>query len=61
MLNNIFYLLPEIFLSIINILLIGIGCFLSKYSLKISQIKKLNYLSSLSFIFVFSRRVLKIV
>ena len=51
MLNNIFFLLPEIFLSSISIIIIGVGCFLTKFEGKVSQIKKFNYLTALTFIF----------
>ena len=51
MLNNIYYILPELFLGTISIFMIGIGCFLTKYEGKVSQVKKFNYLTALTFIF----------
>lgn len=51
MLNNIYYILPELFLGTISIFMIGIGCFLTKYQGKVSQVKKFNYLTALTFIF----------
>jgi NADH-quinone oxidoreductase subunit N len=51
MLNNIYYILPELFLGSISVIIIGIGCFLSKFEGKVSQVKKFNYLTALSFIF----------
>jgi NADH-quinone oxidoreductase subunit N len=51
MLDNIFFLLPEIFLTITNITIITIACFLIKFNNKVSQIKKINYLTALTFIF----------
>jgi NADH-quinone oxidoreductase subunit N len=51
MLTNIYYLLPELFLGSISIVIIGIGCFLTKLEGKISQVKKLNYLTAVTFMF----------
>lgn len=51
MLTNIYWLLPEIFLSIVSVIIIGIGCILTKFEGKISQISKFNYLTALTFIF----------
>lgn len=51
MLTNIYYLLPELFLGSISIVIIGIGCFLTKFEGKISQVKKLNYLTAVTFMF----------
>ena len=50
MLNNIYYLLPELFLGTMSVTLIGIGCILTKFSGKISQIKKFNYLTAFTFV-----------
>ena len=47
----IYCLIPEIFLSVVTCIIIGVGCFLTKYDGKVSQIKKINYLTALSFIF----------
>lgn len=47
----IYCLIPEIFLSLVTCIIIGVGCFLTKYDGKVSQIKKINYLTALSFIF----------
>ena len=50
MLLNIDYLLPEIFLSIVSVLLIGYGVVLSRIGSKLSQLKKMTNLTSFSFL-----------
>jgi NADH-quinone oxidoreductase subunit N len=51
MLTNIYFLLPEIFLTITSVILLGYGVVLVKFDKKRSQINKLTNLTSLSFFF----------
>lgn len=51
MLTNIIFLIPELFLGIVTCIVFGVGCFLTKFEGKVSQVKKINILTALSFIF----------
>ncbi len=51
MLTNIYFLLPEIYLSIISVLLLGFGVVVIKFQQRYSQILKINYLTAISLIF----------
>lgn len=54
MLTNIYFLLPEIYLSIISVLLLGFGVVVIKFQERYSQILKINYLTAISLIFAAS-------
>lgn len=47
----LYCLMPEIFLSVVTCIIIGVGCFFTKFEGKVSQVKKINYLTALSFVF----------
>ena len=51
MLTNIYFLLPEIYLSTISVLLLGFGVVVIKFQERYSQILKINYLTAISLIF----------
>jgi NADH-quinone oxidoreductase subunit N len=51
MLTNIYFLIPEIYLSIICVLLLGFGVVVIKFQERYSQILKINYLTAISLIF----------
>lgn len=51
MLTNIIFILPEIFLSIVSVLLLGYGVILIKFQQKWSQLYKITNLTALSFLF----------
>jgi NADH-quinone oxidoreductase subunit N len=51
MLNNIYFLLPEIYLSVVSVTLLGCGVVFIKFQERVSQLLKINYLTAISLVF----------